>query len=281
MEYAMDVQNLVMSYPRFTLKNVSFKLPCGYIMGFIGENGAGKTTTIKAVINLIRRQSGDVKILGKGIDEAMKDIAVVLGDSSFPDGLTPKDMNFILRNAYPKWNSNTYSMYLEMFNLDPSKNIGTLSKGNKVKVMIAAALSHEARLLVMDEPTSGLDPVFRSEILDVLHEYVQNDENSVFFSSHIVSDLEKISDYVTMIHDGEILFSMKLDDLMNRYRIVTLSKKEMANVNRKKLIGLRKTEFGSKALVLNGDFNADKYALDTPTLEQIMLYNIKNEEKQR
>ncbi|MDD2231545.1 MAG: ABC transporter ATP-binding protein [Sphaerochaetaceae bacterium] len=281
MDYAIEIEGLVKTYPRFALDHIDLKVPEGYVMGFIGENGAGKTTTIKTILSLISPEAGQVKVLGKRPEEALSDVGSVLNGSCYPDGLTMKDMQFILSHQYKNWDSKEFARYLDMFSIDTKQKFGTLSTGMKMKGMLAAALSHHAKLLVLDEPTSGLDPVFRDELLGVLQNYMQDNGNSIFFSSHIVSDIEKISDYVTMIHEGRIVFSETKEELLDGYRILCLSAKDMGLANKKKMIGLRKTEFGAKALVRTEDFDDKKYTLERATIEEIMLYWIKKEEARR
>lgn len=278
MENALEIRDLVKTYPRFKLDKVNISLPEGYVMGFIGENGAGKSTTIKAVLGLIRKEGGSVKVLGTEIQNVLNDVGVVLCDASYPGNLNMKDLDFICSHEFQNWDPAAFANYVQMFSLDNTQKISTLSTGMKMKVSLAVALSHNARLLILDEPTNGLDPVFRDELLDVLLEFMQKENHSIFFSSHIVSDLEKISDYIVMIHDGRILFSETKEELLEKYKVIDLGEKDLASVDRKKLIGLKKSQFGARAMVLASDFDGTRYSLEKPTIEEIMLYSIKEEE---
>ena len=219
MEYAIKVSDLGKTYQDFALKHVSFSLPRGSIMGFVGENGAGKTTTMKAVLNLIRRNSGSVELLGMDIDAQEKEIkeriGVVFDECCFHDNLTPADISKILGNIYQNWDEQLYQTYLAAFALPAKKKIKEFSRGMKMKLGIAAALAHKPELLILDEATSGLDPVVCEEILDIFQEFIQDENHAILISSHITSDLDKIADYITFIHQGEIIFSKSRDELLD------------------------------------------------------------------
>ena len=206
MENILEVKNLCKKYNGFELKNVNIELPKGMIMGLIGENGAGKSTTIKAILNVIGVDSGDINLFGldaKKDDKKIKeDIGVVLDDSFLSEYLNPTDINKMMKNIYKNWDEKLYFKYIEDFKLPKDKISKDFSSGMKMKLKIAVALSHHPKLLILDEPTAGLDPVARSEILDIFQEFIQNEENSILVSSHITSDLEHIADYITFINDG-------------------------------------------------------------------------------
>ena len=209
MENILEVKNLNKRYKEFELKNINLSLPHGMIMGLIGENGAGKTTTIKSILNLIRIDSGEIKIfgldLGKDEKEIKENVGVVLDDSFLSEYLTGKDINKIMKKIYKNWDEELFFKYLKEFNLPIDKISKEFSSGMKMKLKIAVALSHKPKLLILDEPTSGLDPVARNEILDIFQDFIENGENSILVSSHITSDLEHVADYITFINNGEIV----------------------------------------------------------------------------
>ncbi len=238
-ENAIEIKGITKKYDGFTLDNVSFAVPKGSIMGFIGQNGAGKSTTIRSLLNIIPVDSGEIKILGldhlKNEKEIKERIAVVFDELPFNDVFNAKDMSRIFEGIYPKWNRNIYVRYLERFQLPMKKKIGEFSKGMKMKLQIACALSHEAELLVMDEPTSGLDPVVRDEILRIFMEYLADGERSILMSSHITSDLEKIADSITYIDRGKILLSGYKDEILETHGIIKCSKEQFAEIDGKRL----------------------------------------------
>jgi ABC-2 type transport system ATP-binding protein len=223
-------------------------------MGFIGENGAGKTTTIKLILDLIQRDEGSIEILGKDNLTNLKDIkenlGVVMEDSFFPENLTASNVNCVLKGIYSTWDGKRFEDYLKQFSIPKDKIIKEYSKGMKMKLSIAAALSHDSKLLILDEATNGLDPIVRDELLDVFLEFIQDESHSVFISSHIISDLEKVCDYITFIHKGSIIFSQSKDDLLDCHGILKCSEKEFQKVDKQAIIGYRKNHFGIEALVL-------------------------------
>ena len=248
MDKAIEIKGINKNYGDFQLKDVSFSLSKGSIMGFIGENGAGKTTTLKLILNLIKRDSGSIKVMGLDNikdEKAIKDnIGVVLDDSFFHDNLTPLNINKIMSKIYSKWDEKEYISYIQRFKLPKDKIVKDFSKGMKMKLSIAVALSHKAKLLILDEATSGLDPVVRNEILDVFLDFIQDEENSVLISSHIISDLEKVADYITFIHDGEIVFCESKDVLLYEYGIFKCGLEDFNKLNKKEFLGYEKNTFG-------------------------------------
>lgn len=222
MENILEVKNLCKMYDKFSLKNINIELPKGTIMGLIGENGAGKTTTIKAILNLVNINDGKIKILGLDSKENKKeikeDLGIVLDEGFLSEYLNPKDINSIMKCIYKNWDEELYFKYIENFKLPKDKISKEYSSGMKMKLKIAVALAHKPKLLILDEPTSGLDPVARNEILDIFQEFIQDEEHSVFVSSHITSDLESIADYITFINNGEIVLSKTRDELIDKMR---------------------------------------------------------------
>ncbi len=282
MENVLEIKNLCKKYNGFELKNINMELPKGMIMGLIGENGAGKTTTIKAILNIINKDSGQVKIFGMDVEqkEVKKDIGVVLDDSFLSEYLTPKDINKIMKNFYIGWNEELYFKYIEKFKLPINKISKDYSSGMKMKLKIAAALAHSPKLLILDEPTSGLDPVARNEILDIFQDFIQDEEHSILVSSHITSDLEHIADYITFINNGEIVFTKPKDELLEEYGIVKCNEKEFETFNKNDYIKFKKSKYEYEVLIENKYEFKKKYnvqVIDKPTIEDIMLIYIKGE----
>ena len=284
MHDSLEVKNLCKKYNEFELKNINLKLPKGMIMGLIGENGAGKTTTIKAILNLINTDNGEIKIFGLNIKENEKkikeDIGVVLDDSFLSEYLNPTDINKIMKKIYQNWDEKLYFKYLEDFKLPKNKISKEFSSGMKMKLKIAVALSHHPKLLILDEPTSGLDPVARSEILDIFQDFIQNEENSIFVSSHITSDLEHIADYITFINEGKIVLSKTRDELLEMYGIVKCSKSEFEKIDKNDYVKYKVNRYEYDVLVEDKSKFKRKYdfkIIDKPTLDDIMLIYIKGE----
>lgn len=284
MHDSLEVKNLCKKYNEFELKNINLKLPKGMIMGLIGENGAGKTTTIKAILNLINTDNGEIKIFGLNIKENEKkikeDIGVVLNDSFLSEYLNPTDINKIMKKIYQNWDEELYFKYLEDFKLPKNKISKEFSSGMKMKLKIAVALSHHPKLLILDEPTSGLDPVARSEILDIFQDFIQNEENSIFVSSHITSDLEHIADYITFINEGKIVLSKTRDELLEMYGIVKCSKSEFEKIDKNDYVKFKINRYEYDVLVEDKSKFKRKYdfkIIDKPTLDDIMLIYIKGE----
>jgi len=282
MENVLEIKNLCKKYNGFELKNINIELPKGMIMGLIGENGAGKTTTIKAILNIINKDSGHVKIFGMNAEqkEAKKDIGVVLDDSFLSEYLSPKDINKIMKNFYTTWNEELYFKYIENFKLPINKISKDYSSGMKMKLKIATALAHNPKLLILDEPTSGLDPVARNEILDIFQDFIQDEEHSILVSSHITSDLEHIADYITFINKGEIVFTKPKDELLEEYGIVKCNEKEFKTLDKNDYIKYKKSKYEYDVLIENKYEFKKKYnvqVIDKPTIEDIMLIYIKGE----
>jgi len=282
MENILEIKNLTKHYDGFTLDKVSLALPKGSIMGFIGSNGAGKTTTIKLILNLIHRDGGDVKVFGldnlKYEKQIKENLGVVFDESSFPINMRVPHIDKVLSKIYKNWDATVFSNYIHKFNLPVSKDIKDFSRGMKMKLSIAIALSHHAKLLILDEATSGLDPVVRDEILDVFLEFIQDENNSIFVSSHIISDIEKVADYITFINNGKIVFCESKDQLLNNYGILKCRHAEFERLDRTYVKGYRKNQFGVEALVVKDKFRGS-YTIDRASIEDIMLYTIKGESR--
>lgn len=284
MENILEIKNLCKKYDGFELKNINIELPKGMIMGLIGENGAGKTTTIRAILNLLNNTSGEIKIFGldnKEYEKQIKeDIGVVLDDSFFSDNMNPKDINKIMRNIYNNWDESAYIKYLDDFKLPSNQNIKEYSSGMKMKLKLAVALSHKAKLLILDEPTSGLDPIARNEILDVFQEFIQDESNSILVSSHITSDLEQIADYITFISNGKVVLNKSKDELLDNYGIVKCSEEQFKEINQKDYINYKKRKYEYELLIDDRMEFKRKYdiqIIDKPNLENIMLLYLKGD----
>ena len=271
----LQIDSLCKSYEDFSLKNISFTLPQGCIMGLVGQNGAGKSTTLKAILGLVRPDSGSVKLFGQELQEnegqIKEQIGVVFDSMNLPELLRGKDVGKVLGPLYQSWDQTAFNGYLERFSLPKNKLIKDYSRGMKMKVAIAAALSHGAKLLLLDEATGGLDPIVRDEILDILLEFMQDPTHGILFSSHITGDLEKIADYVTFIHEGQVRFSQPKDELLDSYAVVKCSPQQLASIDPAALISVRSHQYGTEALVRRDAVWADAVA-ERPTIEDMMLF---------
>lgn len=280
-ENAVEINGLTKKYDGFTLDNVTFSVPKGSIMGFIGQNGAGKTTTIKALLNIIEKDGGTIKMLGmdsvENEIEIKENLAVVFDELPLHDVLNVRNINIIMRDVYRNWDEKTYFAYAERFGLPLKKKIGQFSKGMKMKLQIAVALSHNARLLVMDEATTGLDPVVRNEILDIFLEYLQDENNSILMSSHITSDLEKIADSVTFIDRGKILLTGYKDDILSTHGLLKCTAEQYGQADKSDFISVRISDYGVSAMcgdIENARLKYPDFIADRTTLEEIMLYYV-------
>ena len=285
MNNVLEVKGLCKDYARvvkkpeaneFALKNVTFNMPKGYIMGFIGPNGAGKTTVIKLILGIKKPDAGAISLFGQDIAKKMQNdrIGMVLDFPHFPDEWTLLEVEKALKPFYQAWDTAYYAWLLKKFGLSPNKKVKALSRGMQVKLQIAIALSHHAQLLILDEPTSGLDPVARDEVCELLQEFVEDGERSVLFSTHITSDLEKVADYATMILDGEIRFTGTKDDLLEKYMRITGGRDDIDAAQKEKIIGFRKHGAGFEGLLDVADM-ADMPAsvlMEAPTLEEIIVF---------
>lgn len=278
----IELQNVSKKYNDFELKNISFNVPQGCIVGMIGENGAGKTTTIKSILN-ITKSNGTVKIFGKDIAENEKSIkaqtGVVLDDSFLSDYLTVKQVNSIMKELYKNWDENKYADLLKQFDLQSGKLIKNFSSGMKMKLKIAAAMAHNPKILILDEPTSGLDPVVRNQILDIFRKYIEEDETrSILLSSHITADLEHISDFIVLIDKGRLVFNLPTDELLENYGIIKCGKEDFLNIDKNDYIAFRNSRYQYEALTADKKAFEKKYGvmtIDRPTIEDIMMFYIK------
>ena len=250
---AIKIEGLNKSYGDFAIRNLNLTLPSGTVMGLVGKNGAGKTTLIKLIMDMIKRDSGKITVLGKDNKDnftlTKEDIGVVLGENGLPYCMSGKDIDRMMKDIYKNWNTEQFYGYLKRFEVPVDKEYKELSKGMRMKLHIAVALSHEARLLILDEATSGLDPVIRDEILDIFAEFTRDENNSILISSHIVSDLEKICDYIAFLHNGQLLLCEEKDRLREDHRIVFLTKEQYENISPSVIIGKKITTYGVEVLM--------------------------------
>lgn len=283
MEFAVEVKNVTKKYERFTLSDVSFSVPQGCIMGLIGENGAGKSTIFKAMLNLIKRD-GEVLFWGKPLNDKDTDlksrIGVAFDAICFSEVLTVKQVGNIGKYTYKNWDSARFQELVTRFELPEKAEIKTLSKGMKMKLNLAFAMSHNAQLLILDEPTAGLDPIARDELLDLFLEFVQDEEHSILISSHITTDLEKIADYITFINKGKVAFSKEKDALLYQYGIVRCGEKDLAAVKNAGCIAWKKNECNYDVLVEDREAIKRTFphlVIDNASIDEIMLLTVKGE----
>ncbi len=284
---AIEISGLTKKYDGFTLDNVSFNVPKGSIMGFIGQNGAGKTTTIRALLNITKCDSGSIKMLGldhiQNEYEIKEHIAAVFDEIPFHESFNAIQVGKMFRGLYSAWDEQKYFEYLDRFSLPRKKKIAKFSKGMKMKLQISAALSHGARLLIMDEATTGLDPVVRNEILDIFREYLQDEENSILMSSHITSDLDKIADCVTFIDKGKLLLTGYKDEILESHGILKCGKDDFREIAAEDYVSARVTDFGVEAMVADRAKAKQKYSgalIEKTNLEEIMLFYVNREKKE-
>ncbi|MCM1261325.1 MAG: ABC transporter ATP-binding protein [Butyrivibrio sp.] len=286
MENILELQQISKSFPKsnFTLDKLSFSLPYGSIMGFVGENGAGKTTTIGCILNTINKDSGTIKLFGKEMSDSDTDmrekIGVVYDGDNFPGFWTAKQLSQVMEGFYAKWDNALFLKYLEDFHIPMKQKIRNYSRGMTMKLAIAAALSHHPQLLILDEATSGLDPIMRDEMLDLFLEFVQEESHSILLSSHITSDLEKVADYITFIHDGKLIMTASKNDLVYNYAVMRCKESQFLALDHSDIIAYRKRDLWTDVLVADGKSAQRKYqnaVIDHVSVDEIMLLLVKGE----
>ena len=285
MNKVVEIKNLVKRYDdNFQLGELSLDIPAGEIIGLIGENGAGKTTLIKSILDILIINNGEIKIFGKNLKNKeiniKEDIGVVLDNSFFSEVLNAKDINSIMQSIYKTWDSKLYFDYLEKFNIPITSSIKKLSKGMKKKLEIATALAHKPKLLILDEPTSGLDPVVRNEVLDIFLKFIEDEEHTILFSTHITSDLEHIADEIVFIDNGKVLLNKSKDDILDNYGILKCSEEEFNKIDKNDCITYKKNKYNYEILVSDKEKVGKKYknmVVDKITLEELMVIMIKGE----
>ncbi len=283
MSNIIEIKNLVKKYDdKFKLGSIDLEIPNGVIVGLIGENGAGKTTLIKSILNILKIDEGNIKIFNKDFNKEentiKEDIGVVLDNMFFPEILTPKDINIVMKDIYKKWDEELFKKYLNDFGLNINKQIKTMSKGMRKKLEIATSLSHHPKILILDEPTSGLDPVVRNEVLDIFLDFIQDEEHTILLSTHITSDLEHIADKIIFINKGKILLDKNRDDLLDNYGILKCDIDSFDTISKEDIIVYKKNKYNYEILVDNISKIKKKYKnfiVDKITLEELMVLMIK------
>lgn len=276
MEHSLIVKNITKHYPSFTLDKVSFTLPKGSIMGLVGVNGAGKSTTMKSILGLCKPDSGEVTVLGQTSNDKLRkeDIGVVFDECHLHQMLKIKQFQKIFPEIYPNWDASLFEEYMKRFQLPLDKPIKNFSRGMKMKLSIAIAVCHQAKLLILDEPTSGLDPIMRNEILDLFLEYIEDGEKSILVSSHITSDLEKIADYITFINNGKVLMSGNKDDIIYNHGVARGTKSDLTKIPKENVLSIRESQYHCEALVVNPSQVSKmcpNLVIDKVSLEDIMM----------
>lgn len=286
MDNILELHQVCKTFPRtnFTLDHVSFSIPYGSIMGFVGENGAGKTTTIGCVLNTVSKDSGTIKIFGKELadtDTELKEkIGVVYDGDNFPAYWTAEQLSDVMQGLYANWDNDLFKKYLNDFRLLPNQKIKSYSRGMTMKLAVAAALSHHPQLLILDEATSGLDPIMRDDMLDVFLEFVQDENHSILLSSHITSDLEKIADYITFIHNGKLIMAASKNDLVYNFAVMRCKESQFLELDPGDILVYRKRDYQIDVLVSNGKEIQRKYrntVVDHVSIDEIMLLLVKGE----
>lgn len=278
---AIEIKNLCKSYKDFKIDNLNLTLPGGYIMGLVGENGAGKSTTIKLILDIVHKDSGSIKVLGKDnsndFELTKEDIGVVLDDAEFFNGcFTAAEVGSIMSYSFKNWDAELFFSYLEKLSVPSNKKIKGFSRGMKMKLGIAVALSHNARLLILDEATNGLDPVVRDEVTDLLMEFTADENHSVLISSHIVSDLEKICDYIAFIHNGTVIMCEEKDRLRDDYAVIHCTEQQLSELNQSAVIGVRRTAYGTTAVVKRNEI-PHSFEFSPVTIEELFVFMIKGD----
>lgn len=279
MDRVLELKNVTKDYGDFKLDGVNLSVTKGGICGFIGQNGAGKTTTISLILDIIKKDAGTIKVFGEDMEEnniALKErIGVVFDEMGYHDFLTATQLNKIMGNIYKNWNEKEFFQYLERFGLPRKKRCGAFSRGMRMKLQIAVALSHGAELLIMDEPTSGLDPIVRSEMLQIFQEFVMDENHTILLSSHITSDLERIADEVVFINKGRIILAGNKDELLETHGLMKCKKDDLAIVDKRDIIAMRPSAFCTEILVADRKGCERKYpkvAMEQTNLEEIMVF---------
>ncbi len=283
MNNVIEIKNLKKVYDNFTLGEINLSIESGKVIGLIGENGAGKTSLIKSILNIIKSE-GKIKLFNSNDlnEDTKENIGIVLDNAFFPENLSPKDIETILKSIYKNWDTQVFQDYIKRFNLDYKKTIKNMSKGMKKKLEIACALSHHPNLLILDEPTSGLDPVVRSEVLDLFQEFMESDSHTILISSHITSDLERIADQIILIDKGKIQLNEDKDEIINKYGILKCSLEEFDKIDSEDIINYKKTKYSYEILVKDKNKIEKKYKdyiIDKISLDELLLLITKGEKQ--
>ncbi len=272
---ALEIKNLTKTFPGFQLGPIYLTLPRGCVMGLVGENGAGKSTTIKLILEMLRKDGGTIRVLGSdNVQLKKEDIGVVLDEVGIPWCLTPKQVGKVMALSYSNWDPAKYDSLLKRLSLPETKPFKDFSRGMKMKLGIAVALSHDAKLLILDEATSGLDPVVRDEVVEMFREFAADESRAILISSHIVSDLEKLCDYIAFLHKGRLLLCEEKDRLLEKYGLVLCSREDFSRLDPRAVIGNRSSPFGVEALVLREQVSGD-WKVHPIGIEELFLFMAK------
>ena len=275
---ALELKNVCKSFSGFCLDNISLTLPSGCIMGLIGENGAGKSTTIKLILDMLHKDSGTITILGKDnekdISLTKEDIGVVMDEVGMPECLTAKQIGNVMKHTFRNWNETEYARLLQKLSLPDNKQFKDFSRGMKMKLGIAVAMSHGAQLLLLDEPTSGLDPVVRDEVVDMFYDFTRDENHSILISSHIVSDLEKLCDYVAFLHKGKLLLCEEKDVLLSEYGIIHCTVEQLSELDRNMVKYKKETPYGAEVIVSRKNAQ-DGFKLSPISIEELFVFMVK------
>ena len=277
----IELKNVVKDYGDFKLDHISFAVPEGFVCGFIGQNGAGKTTTINLILDIINRDEGEINLFGKPVDNnhayVREDVGVVFDEMGFHEFMTAKDINIMMKNIYKNWDEVAFFDYLKKFSLPSKKKCGAFSRGMRMKLQIAVAMSHKAKLLIMDEPTSGLDPIVRNEMIGIFRNFVVEEDHTILLSSHITGDLEKIADEVVFIDGGKIVLSGNKDEILEKHGILKCKKEEASKVSEALIVGVEEEAYSTSILVNDRHAAAKLYpdmVIEEAALEDIMIYYV-------
>lgn len=281
MRNVIEIKGVTKDYGDFKLDNINMVVPKGGICGFIGQNGAGKTTTIRLILDIIKADSGEIRVWDSDMSvngkELKESIGVVYDEMGFHEFMTPKQLDKMFRNIYKNWDSNEFREYLNRFSLPFNKKCGDFSRGMRMKLQIAVALSHKAKLLIMDEPTSGLDPIVRAEMLDIFQEFVTDEEHTILFSSHITSDLERIADWIVFINRGKVFLSGNREELLEKHGIIKCSDEEKNKIDNQYIVGNRSFAYGVEVMVNDRKACMKEYpdlVMDRAGLEDILTFYV-------
>lgn len=278
---AIEIKNLTKTYPGFYLDHLNLTLPSGCIMGLVGENGAGKTTTIKLILDMIHKDDGFISVMGKDHLENIRllkeNIGVVLDEAGFPECLNAAEVNTIMKNTYHNWDTAAFEDYLRKLSIPREKQFKEFSRGMKMKLSIAVAMSHHPKLLILDEATSGLDPVVRNEVIDMFNEFTRDENHSILMSSHIVSDLEKICDYIAFLHKGKLLLCEEKDILLEEYGVVHCTCEQLRELPPSAVKGKKESAYGAEAIVKRNAVPSG-WTLSPITIEELFVFMIKEAE---
>ncbi len=278
MDNALEIKGLSKEYKDFRLDNVSFEVPSGSIVGLIGENGSGKTTIIKLILNMIKKNGGEVTVLGKNkdISDIKNEIGVVMDEPGFPAFLNAKEINRIMKNIFSNWSEDTFFGYLKKLKVPDDKEYKDMSKGTRMKTGIAVALSHNPRLLILDEATNGLDPVVRSEVNEIFTEFTRDESHSILISSHIVSDLDRICDYIVFIHNGKLMLFEEKDRLLEKYCIVHCTREQLSSIERSKIIGRKENKYDISVLMEKSQVKSG-FSTSPVDIEELFVFMAKED----